>query len=218
MRAFWSFGLGGFSHLRGIAKLFKSPRSVFALRFVNGLNSILATYFFGGPGVPPFSDPWDLCVVETWLLNWGCLFFGRLITLWKSSLIPIGFMYGIYLPYTYLHMFMVNVGRYTMHWFYGFYFLVYDRCMCNTRVSMEVIVTIVSWFISPIYAMYPTYLWRGCNPFWCMPWKSLPPCQNGGSFRMMINPKEIMVVRKPTFKKWWFDFQGMCNSVEIQDN
>ena len=26
----------------GIAKLFKSPRSVFALRFVNGLNSILA--------------------------------------------------------------------------------------------------------------------------------------------------------------------------------
>ena len=37
----------------------------------------------------------------------------------------------------------------------------------TTRVSMEVSVSnyLVSWFISPIYGTYPTYLYRGYNLF-----------------------------------------------------
>ena len=32
--------------------------------------------------------------------------------------------------------------------------------------------------------------------------------KKGGSFLMMINLTIKMVVRKPTCKKWWLDFQG----------
>ena len=37
---------------------------------------------------------------------------------------------------------------------------------------------------------------------------------NGGSFWMMIfAPTKIMVVRKPSYKKRWLDFQGFCSHI-----
>ena len=53
---------------------------------------------------------------------------------------------------------------------------------------------------------FPKY--RGENQKYVKPLKVNHRFKNGGSFWKMINPTKIMVVRKPTYKKWWLDFQG----------